>query len=319
MILTLPLCGVIKQLWPKSTITFLGKAYTAPIIKSCVHVDHFLDVQDALEASTAPHAYDVCLHVFPQKEVAHKVKSWGIPLRVGTSHRWWHWLTCNVRPSFSRKGSDKHEAVLNLELLKPVLAQLGSGLAALEPYENMVALGELFGFVPSDGAVEAVAHLPKDAVVLHPKSAGSAREWPLSQYHALAQRLMQAGYTVAVTGTAKEGERMQNELPDFLSSGVVNLCGALQLDELIAYLSTSRAVVACSTGPLHIASALGKPVVGLYPPIKPMHPGRWAPLGKHARVLVNGKECSDCRKGGSCSCMVNLHIQEVLTLLSTAL
>ena len=130
---------------------------------------------------------------------------------------------------------------------------------------------------------------------------------------------MQAGYTVAVTGTAKEGERMLNELPDFLNSGVVNLCGALQLDELIAYLSTSRAVVACSTGPLHIASALGKPVVGLYPPIKPMHPGRWAPLGKQARVLVNGKECSDCRKAATCTCMQNLQVQEVLTLLSPAL
>ncbi|MDR1226899.1 MAG: hypothetical protein LBK47_08400 [Prevotellaceae bacterium] len=39
------------------------------------------------------------------------------------------------------------------------------------------------------------------------------------------------------------------------------------------------------------------------PPIRPMHPGRWAPIGERAKVFAAQKECSACRKSGQCLCM----------------
>ena len=72
------------------------------------------------------------------------------------------------------------------------------------------------------------------------------------------------------------------------------------------------ALVAASTGPLHIAAALGKRAIGIYPPIKPMHPGRWAPVGENADYLVLNKVCADCRKEKKCHCMEEIKPKVIL-------
>ncbi|MGI8635906.1 MAG: hypothetical protein ACR2KZ_10935, partial [Segetibacter sp.] len=56
--------------------------------------------------------------------------------------------------------------------------------------------------------------------------------------------------------------------------------------------------------PIHLAAALGKDAFGIYPPIKPIHPARWAPLGPKAQAFVVNKECNDCRGNKIiCHCM----------------
>jgi ADP-heptose:LPS heptosyltransferase len=64
------------------------------------------------------------------------------------------------------------------------------------------------------------------------------------------------------------------------------MMGKLSLPELISFLNKAHFVVAASTGPLHIASALGRNTVGLYSPRKPIWPRRWAPIGKHASWIT---------------------------------
>jgi ADP-heptose:LPS heptosyltransferase len=80
----------------------------------------------------------------------------------------------------------------------------------------------------------------------------------------------------------------------------------MDLGGLMAFIAAADALIAASTGPLHIASALGIKAIGLYPPIRPMHPGRWAPLGKKAVYLVKDAECDKCRKSLECLCMKDL-------------
>ena len=73
---------------------------------------------------------------------------------------------------------------------------------------------------------------------------------------------------------------------------------------MISFLNHADGLVAASTGPLHIAAALGKHALGIYPPIRPMHPGRWAPLGERAEFAVMDKSCSECRNiSVQCYCM----------------
>ncbi len=92
---------------------------------------------------------------------------------------------------------------------------------------------------------------------------------------------------------------------------VVDLTGKVSLAELVAVISHADGLVACSTGPLHIAAAMGKRTVGIYPPIRPMHPGRWGPVGPRASYLVLNKDCSDCRKSGDCACIRAIGVGEV--------
>ncbi|RZK27409.1 MAG: glycosyl transferase, partial [Hymenobacter sp.] len=84
-----------------------------------------------------------------------------------------------------------------------------------------------------------------------------------------------------------------------------DLTGQLALPEFIAFIAAADGLVAGSTGPLHLAAALGRHTLGLYPPIKPMHPGRWGPLGPHAEYLVFDRpNCEDCRAAPvACTCI----------------
>jgi heptosyltransferase III len=70
---------------------------------------------------------------------------------------------------------------------------------------------------------------------------------------------------IYISGTKEEAKTMGIFLND-LPSHVVNMTGKLSLSEFISFISSCDGVVACSTGPLHIAASLGKTAVGLYPP-----------------------------------------------------
>jgi heptosyltransferase-3 len=142
-------------------------------------------------------------------------------------------------------------------------------------------------------------------IILHPRSRGSAREWGLANFGHLARLLHTAGHRVFVSGTAAEGEELSEWLGENAAYLAHDLTGRLALPEFIAFIAAADGLVAGSTGPLHLAAALGRHALGLYPPIRPMHPGRWAPLGTHAEYLVFDRpNCQDCRtQPTQCTCI----------------
>ncbi|PKQ70546.1 glycosyltransferase family 9 protein [Raineya orbicola] len=305
VVLTLPLAGFFKGQNPDNQVVFIGKNYTQAIIESSVYVDKFL-AKEAILANPnllAQENADAILFVFPDVEIAQIAKKTKIPTRIGTSHRWWHWLYCNKKVSFSRKNSNLHEAQLNFKLLE------GLDLF-LEP--NFGLIQDWYGLktpqLPEN--LQNLLSQEKVNIILHPKSKGSAREWHLDNYYALAKQNSDKQFFI--TGTQAEGELVLAQKPQiFELPNVKNLTGKLLLQELIAFIGAVEGIVACSTGPLHIAAALGKYALGIYPPIRPMHPGRWQPIGKKAKVLVLSKECSACRKSNFCACINAISVTEV--------
>ncbi len=96
---------------------------------------------------------------------------------------------------------------------------------------------------------------------------------------------------------------------------IVDTTGMFSLDEMISFISSADALVACSTGMLHLAGATGINAIGLYPPLKAMSPTRWAPIGLKATYIVKEKRCSDCIKNGICLCMTSITPNEVYAKL----
>jgi len=311
--LTLPLTGLIKKKYPDATIIFLGKKYIRPIIECCEHIDKFVDwdevsklpQEDQLSLFKSLNA-EAILHIFPHPEIASLAYKARIPNRIGTSHRSYHWLYCNKLVNFTRKKSDLHEAQLNVKLAEPL------------DIKDIPALEELnanYGFtkIPKWTGAE-LTDKGKFNLVLHPKSRGSAREWEWKNWNELATILPKEKFKLFVTGTENEGVEIRKNLlgqhPE-----VTDLTGKMDLGQLIAFINMCDGLVACSTGPLHIAAALGKIAIGLYPSIRPMHPGRWAPIGSHAAFLALEKECTDCKKKTFCSCINSLRAEQVKALL----
>jgi len=305
VILTLPLLGYLKAIMPEVRIYFIGKKYTHSVIDKCIHVDKFLDREELLadpEKLKAVQA-DSILFIYPDRQLARLAQKSGIRKRVATAHRWFNWLYCNYRVDFSRVRSRSHESQLNFKLLSPFRIYWD-----FDPRE----MAELYGIVPvllDHSAYLSSGHFN---LIIHPKSKGSAREWRMENYYQLAQSLSPERYRIFVTGLKEEGEAMRRELPDIFNlEHVVDMTGRLSLDELMSFIVQADGLVACSTGVLHLAAALGKNALGLYSPMRPIHPGRWMPIGRQANYLVIRKECSSCRRSKECQCVNDISWQEV--------
>jgi heptosyltransferase-3 len=315
VVLTLPLAAYIREKYPKAHIYFLAKKYIRPLIEACENIDEFLDVD---EIFALPETFmqvdvfkklqaDVIIHVSPNHEVAWLAKKAGIPLRIGTSHRSYHWLYCNKLINFSRKRSPLHEAQLNFKLAAP----LGLDVPKLEDLKNssgLTRIPQLQG--------ENVLDKTRFNLILHPKSRGSGREWDWKNYNKLVDILPKEKFKIFVTGTEQEGKVIQENL---LKSHpeVIDMTGRQDFSQLIAFISKADGLVASGTGPLHLAAAMGRKAIGIFPPIRPIHPGRWAPLGPDAHFLVLDKSCVECKNNTYCACINSITPEQVKQLLES--
>lgn len=312
-VLTLPMAGWIKHHAPGTRIIAVVKQYTAPLWAHCHHVDEVITLEELRSVGAAKAAQclratraGALVHVFPQKQVAAWAKAAKIPVRIGTSHRWWHWTTCNKRVNFSRRNSHLHEAELNIRLLAPFHMPMPAGPEALVPFYGLQ--------LPTPGpAVRELLRPGRKNIILHPmKVTGAA--WGLKNFAELIRLLDPARHHVLLTGTAKEAEQYRAVLPVGLPH-VTDTGGTLGLEELMALIGACDALVAASTGPLHMAAAGGIRAIGLFNMRKPLHPGRWAPLGRDAHVLVQDPDCVRCAAGKPCDCITWIDPRRVLALL----
>jgi ADP-heptose:LPS heptosyltransferase len=305
VILTLPLAAYIKEQDPTIQVGFLCKSYTAPI----VHLSPFVDSVFTLEEMEKIPSFEAILHVFPSPEVARWAKKQNISIRIGTSHRLYHWLYCNKLVHFSRKNSELHEAQLNFFLLKPIFHNHIPSLEALKKYVKLNIPP-----IPLPNSIASQLDVSAFKVILHPRSKGSAREWPIDYYEKLIQLLKHENIQFIITGTEEEKESFKHILLKN-ETKVLDLAGKLTLEQLIKLISSVDALVAASTGPLHIAAALGIHTIGLFPPIRPMHPGRWQPIGHNVHIFVKNVSCNRCKHNLPCSCMEDIQPEEVAELL----
>lgn len=316
VILTLPMAGLLKKYFPDCRIIFLGRNYTKDVIACSGFVDEFISYDELTAMSPAEQITKIkalqlthCVHVFPRRKIAKLMKKAAVPSRIGTTNRAFHWATCNRMVALSRKKSDLHESQLNIKLLNPL---------GIEETLSLQELSEYYDFkVKDEVPLETLQLLVpgKKAVILHPKSQGSAREWGLENFGRLAKLLSDEGHVVFVSGTDKEKPLLKPLLD--AHPEIIDITGKLSLSQFIAFINKAAALVAASTGPLHIAAALGKCAVGLFPSQRPMHPGRWMPVGTNAHVVMMKEHCTKCGNTYSCVCSDNTNADDVMKIINT--
>jgi heptosyltransferase I len=133
--------------------------------------------------------------------------------------------------------------------------------------------------LPSDHASTAYAvPLPKPLVLVSPGAGWGAKRWPADRYGEVAQSLTEQGYRVAINAGPAELHLAQQ------ISAVCPTAIPLtpSLSQLTAVTRRAALVIAGDTGPLHLACALGRPVVGIFGPTDPARNG---PYGVPFRVL----------------------------------
>jgi ADP-heptose:LPS heptosyltransferase len=127
----------------------------------------------------------------------------------------------------------------------------------------------------------------REAVLIHPGAASSARRWPAERWTAVARAQREAGRTVVLTGSATEVGLVRGIAAGAgLDPGCI-VAGTTDLLALAGLVAAAAAVLCGDTGVGHLATALGTPSVLLFGPTSPHHWGPPADRPRH-RVLWAG-------------------------------
>lgn len=207
-----------------------------------------------------------------------------VPLRAGVKSQWHSYLFLNRAIRQKRSRAEFSEFEYNFKLVEKIL-HLEGGTLKREPLCLNPANDELVQVTLDKHGLKRA-----EFFVVHPGMGGSALNWPIEHYATVIQRLSSKA-PVVITGTASD-EPYLAPLRELLGSSPANACPIVWLDkklsgpELIAVLSAARAVLAPSTGVLHVAASTGRPTFGIYSPVRVQHPRRWGPQGVNAKAFL---------------------------------
>ena len=225
------------------------------------------------------------------------------PARPGL---WWRWSFSHQYPS--PKARPRHTVESNLDALR----RLG-----LYPEENEKSLV----MVPGEEAQARVDRMladegiaPKGFIQMHPASRWLFKTWTDAKNAALLRALVADGHRVVVTGAPDAKEReILGRIVAQAAVPVTDFSGKLSLREMAALSARARLFFGVDSAPMHIAAAVGTPVVALF---GPSGEHEWGPWRVPHRVVTSAHPCRPCGNdgcgGGKISeCLTTLGVDEV--------
>lgn len=151
---------------------------------------------------------------------------------------------------------------------------------------------------------------PRKVAVLHPGARWPSKLWPAASWAGLADWLSRdQGLQVVITGSAGDRE-LAGDIAAHMKERALNLAGHTSLGELAGILQKACLAVTTDTGPMHLAAALGTPVVALFGPTAPWRTG---PFGEGHQIVRLDLDCSPCfkRRCPQPRCLTDLPLQAV--------
>lgn len=183
----------------------------------------------------------------------------------------------------------KHEVDYCLDILR----KLGLKISDKIPYlavknEDMDSVGNILEALGVNRDTRIAA--------IHPGSSCISKRWPRERFVVLANRLVEDyGLKVILIASGEENEAIADEIARQIRYPVLNLSGKLSLGQVSALLKRCVIFISNDSGPVHIASAVGTPVVSIFGRNQAgLSPARWAPVGRKDAYLHKEVGCSIC-------------------------
>ena len=159
---------------------------------------------------------------------------------------------------------------------------------------------------------------PKLLVAINPMAKWETKLWDNLKFANLADRLVeQAKADVIFTGSREDSKGIEDIISN-MKNRAANLAGKTDLKTLAALYEKTSIVVSTDTGPMHLAAAIGTPVVALFGPTAP---GRTGPFGDGHKIIRADLECSPCfkRQCNTIDCMKQISVDQVLDAAMSAM
>ncbi len=228
--------------------------------------------------------------------------------------RWWDWSFSHRYPS--PKARPRHTVESNLDALRRI------GIYPEENEKSLVMVPGTEAEARVDGMLAAAGLAAKGFIQVHPASRWLFKTWTDAKNAAFLRALVADGHRVVVTGApdAKEREILARIVAE-AAVPVTDLSGKLTLREMAALSSRARLFFGVDSAPMHIAAAVGTPVVALF---GPSGEHEWGPWRVPHRVVTSTHPCRPCGNdgcgGGKVSeCITLLPVEQVRSAVNELL
>jgi heptosyltransferase-2 len=298
-VMSIPALAAIRGRWTGAEIAILGRAWVAELYRGQDLADRLLVFDhtgrhrgvlgiERLAAELRRERFDMAVLLQNAFEAAWIAWRAGIPERIG--------YACDARGLFLTRAAEvprpgelpAHESYYYLEMLRRAgwLERLGS--------VETIALR--VDTIASERAETTLCRVGARAgafrVALAPGAAyGSAKCWPAERYAALADRLIAEGDADVILFGAAAERAVAQRIAAGMQHRPIVLVGETSIGELPALLSLCHLFIGNDSGAMHVAAAVGLPVVGIF---GPSDPAGTAPLTPRFRLVRQPVSCSPC-------------------------
>ena len=283
LILSIPSFFMLRKMYPEAEITVLVRKYNYEIVKNLPYIDRVVKIDDYTEKSLIDKIgyfkADVFIALYNDAFISKLAKKSGAKLRIGPYSKLSSFFVFNRGVFQKRSKSVKNEAEYNLDLIKklnPALFKKNYELnteIVLEDKNREVADKFYNDTVPKGRKV----------LVINPFMGGSAKNLKDEQYTSLIRKILQGNDNIDVILTVhiSDEERAQKLLENLDESRVHIFANGGGLLNTAAVIEKCDLYLGGSTGPTHIAGALQKNIVGIYPKLKTQSTTRWGVFGNN--------------------------------------
>lgn len=315
LIMATPVIADLRAHFPEATITAMCQSSLAPVLK---HDPNLNEVYGYKRPSGWIHHPE---HWAIIEKLRYGKYDLGVLLTNSFSSAWWFWLgrvkkrigfAGNVRSlllskavAFPPETETQHLVLTYKALLKPLGIPLSNTSPRLyitpEERDEANALLKRFGVIVGKHTI----------VGINPGAAyGTAKCWLPDRFHAVTQKLIEDPNVRVIYFGDPAGASVVNEICKDLPEQVINLAGKTSLRELMALVNTCSVFLTNDSGPMHMASALGIPLVALFGSTSDVKTGPYA----GGKVIHKHVECSPCYKRVcpiDFRCMKRIEVDEV--------
>ncbi|PIQ85324.1 MAG: lipopolysaccharide heptosyltransferase II [Candidatus Omnitrophica bacterium CG11_big_fil_rev_8_21_14_0_20_43_6] len=308
VLLSTPVIKALRKKFPQSHISMLVSPYTEDVLKGNPDVDEIITLDKdgknkgwwssfKLAWILRKKKFDLAVVLHPTSRVHLLTFLAGIPKRLGYDRKLGFLLTDRIK--HTKQLGEKHESEYALDLVR----YLG-----IEPQDKAL-------FMPIRPESEKWAQALFSQVgikaddkllVIHPAASCHSRIWPGERFAEVADQLAgKYGFKVVIACGPKDMQKAEAVIKN-MRTAALNLAGKTSISQLASLLKRSQLFISTDSGPMHVASTLGVPVITIFGRAQAgLSPKRWGPLGEKKRILYKTAGCTvclahNCRKDFAC-------------------
>jgi len=297
VLLSTPVIKALREKFPQAYIAMLVAPYARDIVEGNPYLDEVIiydrDGKHKSWRRTIKFAgglkkkkFDLAVILHPSNRLHLVTFLAGIPFRLGYDRKLG--FLVNLRKAHTKQEGRKHEAEYNLDLVSEL------GISGNPDDLFMPVRQDSERYIDDLFIKEGIN--PQDRILaINPGASCPSKIWPPGNFARVVEKL--AGphnFKILILGGPKE-IGLADKLAQEIKGKVINLAGKTSVSQLASIFKRCSLFISNDSGPVHIASAVGVPVVSIFGRNQPgLSPRRWGPLGKSSKYLHKDAGCIQC-------------------------